>query len=131
MSVDGYYNNIYNAITQNNREIDRVNKNELYIATVSIKLFSVDRIKTALCFWLNATRISARMASKITTFVTSMSGIVMERYVNERTKEKMLILPRNALSERRYRRFPLRSDYSTCCQNKQNGGQRISSIESR
>ena len=29
----------YNAITQNNREIDRVNKNELYIATVSIKLF--------------------------------------------------------------------------------------------
>ena len=30
---------LYNAITQNNREIERVNKNELYIATVSIKLF--------------------------------------------------------------------------------------------
>ena len=116
---------------KNNREIDRVNKNELYIATVRIKLFSVDRIKTALCFCLNATRISARMTSKITTFVTSISAIVMERYVNERIKEKMMILPRNALSERQYRRFPVRSDYSNCCQNKQNGGQRSSSLERR
>ena len=58
---------------------------------------------------------------KITTFVTSISAIVMERYVKERTDEKMMILPQNALSERRYQRFPLQSDYSTCCQNKQNG----------
>ena len=55
----------------------------------------------------------------------------MERNVNEWTDEKMMILPQNALSEWRYRRFPLRSDYSTCCQNKQNGGQRSSSLESK
>ena len=55
------YSNIYNAITLNKREIDRVHKNELYIATVSIKQRAVDRIKTALRFWFNATRISARM----------------------------------------------------------------------
>ena len=54
----------YNAITLNKREIDRVHKNELYIATVSIKQKAVDRIKTALRFWFNATRISARMTSK-------------------------------------------------------------------
>ena len=30
---------LYNAITHNNREIDRVNKKELYMPTVSIKLF--------------------------------------------------------------------------------------------
>ena len=55
---------IYNAITPNKREMDRVYKNELYIATVSIKQKTVDRIKTVLRFWLNATRISARMTSK-------------------------------------------------------------------
>ena len=48
-------------------------------------------MKTALWFWLNATRIGARMTSKITTFVTSISAIVIERYVNERTYEKMMI----------------------------------------
>ena len=47
---------IYNATIQNNREIDRVHNYKLYIATVSIKHKSVDRIKTALLFWLNATR---------------------------------------------------------------------------
>ena len=47
---------IYNATIQNNHEIDRVHKYELYIATVSIKHKSVDRIKTALQLWLNATR---------------------------------------------------------------------------
>ena len=47
---------LYNASIQNNREIDRVHNYELYIATVSIKHKSVDRIKTALRFWLNATR---------------------------------------------------------------------------
>ena len=73
---------IYNAITLNKREIDRVHKNELYIATVSIKQKAVDRIKTALRFWFNATRISARMTPKTRTFVTSISTIVMERYVN-------------------------------------------------
>ena len=46
----------YNATIQNNREIDRVHNYELCIATVSIKHKSVDRIKTALRFWLNATR---------------------------------------------------------------------------
>ena len=61
---------IYNAITLNKREIDRVHKNELYIATVSIKQKAVDCIKTALWFWFNATRISARMTSKTMTFVT-------------------------------------------------------------
>ena len=79
---------IYNAITQNNREIDRVHKNALYIATVSIKQKAVGRIKTALRFWLNVTRISTRMTSKTTPFVTSESDIVMERYVNEQTDEK-------------------------------------------
>ena len=112
---------IYNAITRNKHEMDRVYKNELYIATVSIKQKTVDRIKTALRFWLNATRISARMMSKTTKFVTSISTIVMERYVNKQTNEKKMILQRNALSERRYRRFRLRSDSRTCCQNKQNG----------
>ena len=121
---------IYNAIALNKREIDRVHKNELYIATVSIKQKAVDRIKTALRFWLNATRISARMTSKTMTFVTSVSSIVMERYVNEQTDKKM-ILQRSALSERRYRRFRLRSDSRTCCQNKQNGGQRSSTLVSK
>ena len=51
-----YSIHIYNATTQNNREIDRVIIYKLYIATVSIKHNSVDRIKTALRFWLNATR---------------------------------------------------------------------------
>ena len=88
----------YNAITLNKREIDRVYKNDLYIATVSIKQKAVDRIKTALRFWFNATRISARMTSKTTTFVTSISAIVIERYVNEQTDEKKVILQRNALS---------------------------------
>ena len=92
---------IYNAITQNNREIDRVHKNELYIATVSIKQKAVDRIKTALQFWLNATRINAQMTSKTTTFVTSISAIVIERFANEQTDEKKMILQRNALSELR------------------------------
>ena len=63
-------------------------KNELYIATVSIKQKAVDRIKTALRFWFNATRISAQMTSKTMTFVTSISTIVMESYVNEQTDEK-------------------------------------------
>ena len=121
----------YTAITLNKREMDRVYKNELYIATVSIKQKTVDRIKTALRFWLNATRISARMTSKTTTFVTSISAIVMERYVNEQTDEKKMMLQRNALSERRYRRFRLRSDSRTCCQNKQNGGRRSTSPESK
>ena len=122
---------VYNAITQNNREIDRVHKNALYIATVSIKQKAVDRIKTALRFWLNALRISARMTSQTMKFVTSISDIVMERYVNEQTDKKKMILQRNALSERRYRRFPLRSDYRTCCQNKQNGEPRSSSLASK
>ena len=125
------YNYFYNAITLNKREIDRVHKNELYIATVSIKQKAVDRIKTALRFWFNATRISARMTSITTTFVTSISAIVMELYVNEQTDEKKIILQRSALSERRYRRFRLRSDSCTCCQNKQNGGQRSSSLVSK
>ena len=110
----------YNAITLNKRKIDRVYKIELYIATVSIKQKAVDRIKTALRFWFNATRISARMTPK----TTSISAIVMEHYVNEQTDEKKVILQRNVLSERRYRRFRLRSDSCTCCQNKQNGGRR-------
>ena len=41
---------IYNATIQNNREIDKVHNFELYIATVSIKQKSVDRIKTVLLF---------------------------------------------------------------------------------
>ena len=41
---------IYNAITLNKREIDRVHKKELYIATVSIKQKAVDCIKTTLQF---------------------------------------------------------------------------------
>ena len=69
------HSEIYNAITLNKREIDRVHKNELYIATVSIKQKAVDRIKTALRFWFNATRISARMTSKTMTFETSISTI--------------------------------------------------------
>ena len=47
---------LYNATVKNNREIDRVHNYELYIATVSIKHKSVDRIKTALQLWLYATR---------------------------------------------------------------------------
>ena len=43
------------------------------IATVSIKQKAV----TTLRFWFNATRLSARMTSKTTTFVTSISDIVM------------------------------------------------------
>ena len=122
---------IYNAITLNKPEIDRVHKNELCIATVSIKQKVVDRIKTALRFWFNATRISARMRSKTMTFVTSTSTIVMERYVNEQTDKKKIILQRSALSERRYRRFRLRSDSRTFCQNKQNGGQWSSKFVSK
>ena len=87
-----------------------MHKNELYIATVSIKQKAVDRIKTALRFWLNATRISARMTSKTMTFVTSIATIVMERYVYEQTDKKKMILLQSALSERRYRRFCLRGD---------------------
>ena len=86
------YTFIYNAITGNNREIDRVHKNELYTATVSIKQKAVDRIKTVLWFWFHATRKSAQMTSKTTTFVTSISDIVMERYVNEQTDEKKMFL---------------------------------------
>ena len=51
-----FLSSIYNATIQNNRKIDRVHNYELYIATVSINYKSVDRIKTALRFWLNATR---------------------------------------------------------------------------
>ena len=125
------YIKIYNAITLNKREIDRVHKNELYIATVSIKQKAVDRIKTVLRFWLNATRISARMMSKTMTFVTSISTIVMESNVNEQTNQKKMILQRSALSEGRYRRFCLRSNFRTCCQNKQNGRQRSSKLVSK
>ena len=53
---EGMVNQIYNATIQNNRKIDRIHNSELYIATVSIKHKSADRIKTALRFWLNATR---------------------------------------------------------------------------
>ena len=125
------HTNIYNAITLNKREIDRVHKNEKYIATVSIKQKAVDCIKTALRSWFNATRISSRMASKTMTFVTSISTIFMEPYVNEQTDKKKMILQRSALSEQRYRRFRLRSDSRTCCQNKQNGGQRSSTLVSK
>ena len=118
-----YLNEIYNAITPNNHQIDRVHENKLYIATVSITQKAVDRLKTAFRFWFNETQISARMTSKTTTFVTSISAIGLERYVDEQTDQKKMILYRNALSERRYRRFRLHSDYRTCCQNKQNGGQ--------
>ena len=97
----------------------------------SIKQKAVDRIKTALRFLFNATRIISANDIKTTPFVTSISAIVMERYVNEQTDEKKMILQRNALSERRYRSFRLRSDYRTCCQNKQNGGQRSFSLESK
>ena len=121
----------YNAITLNKREIDMVNKNELYIATVSIKQKALDRIKAALRFWFNATRKSARMTSKTLTFVTSIFTIVRERYVNELTDRKKIILQRSALSEWRYRRFRLGSDSRTCCQNKQNGGQRSSTLLSK
>ena len=121
------HNIFYTAITQNNREIDRVHNYGLYIATVGIKHNAVDRIKTALRFWSNATRISARLTSKRTMFVTSISAIVMNRYIYEQTDEKQVILQRIALSARRYRRFRLRNDSRTCCQNKQNGGQRRSS----
>ena len=89
----------YNAITLNKREINWVYKIELYKATVSIKQKAVDRIKTALRFWFNATRISARMTPKTTTFVTSISAIVMERHVNEQTDEKKVILQRAAISK--------------------------------
>ena len=106
-------------------------KKELYIATVSIKQKAVGRIKTALRFWFNATRISVRITSKTMTFVTSISTIVMESYVNEQTYKKKMILQRSAQSERRYRRLFLRSDSRTCCQNKQNGGQRSSTIVSK
>ena len=101
---------IYTAITQNNREIDRVHNYGLYIATVSIKHKAADRIKTALRFWSDATRIGARLTSKRTMFVTSISAIVMERYINEQTDVKKVILQRIALSARRYRRFRLRND---------------------
>ena len=84
----------------NKREIDGVHKNELYIATVGIKQKAVDHIKTALRFWFNAARISARMTSKTMTSVTSISTIVMECYVNEQTDKKKLILQQSALSER-------------------------------
>ena len=63
--------------------------------------------------------------------MTLKSAIVMERYFNEQTDEKNMILQQNALSERRYRLFRLRSDSCTCCQNKQNDGQRSSSLESK
>ena len=65
------------------------------------------------------------------TFVTSISTIVVERYVNEQTDKKKIILQRSALSEQRYRRFRLGSDSRTCCQNKQNGGQRTSTLVSK
>ena len=102
-------NDFYTAITQNNREIDRVHNYGLYIATVSIKHKAVDHIKTALRFWSNATRKSARLTSKRTMFVTSISTIVMERYISEQTGEKKVILQRIALPARRYRRFRLRN----------------------
>ena len=121
------HNYAYTAITQNNREIDRGHNYGLYIATVSIKHKAVDRIKTALRFWSNASPISARLTSKRSMFVPSIFDIVMERYVNEQTDEKNVILQRIALSARRYRSFRLRNDSRTGCQNKQNGGQRRSS----
>ena len=45
-----------NKLFQNKREIDRLHNYGLYIGTVSIKHKAVDRTKTALGFWLNATR---------------------------------------------------------------------------
>ena len=60
----------HDAITKNNREIDRVHNYELYIGTVSIKKKAVESIKTALRFSLNATRRGARMASITTTFMS-------------------------------------------------------------
>ena len=41
---------VYNATTQNNREIDTVHNHELSLGTVSIK----HKVKTALWFWFNA-----------------------------------------------------------------------------
>ena len=55
-SHDAANKEFYNATIQNNRESDRVHNYELYTATVNIKHKSVDRIKTVLRFWLNATR---------------------------------------------------------------------------
>ena len=79
----------YNATTKNKREIDRVYNFQLYIATVSIKHKATDRIKTALRFWFNATRWSAQKNDvKTVTFMTSVSAIVMERYVNKQKDEK-------------------------------------------
>ena len=74
--------------SKKNHEIDRVHNYELYIATVNIKQKAVDRIKTALQFWFNATQKSARMTSKTTTFMMSISAIVMERYVSEQTRKR-------------------------------------------
>ena len=65
-----------------------VHKNELYIATVSIKQKAVDRIKTALQFWFNATQITARMTSKTTTFVTSISDILWSVTLTNRQTRK-------------------------------------------
>ena len=98
------------AITKNNRKIDRVHNYELYIATVSIKKKAVESIKTALQFSLKATRRGARMASITTTFMTSIYAIVIKRYVYKHAYEKKMILKRLALSERRYRRFRQRND---------------------
>ena len=71
------------------------------------------------------------MTSKTTTFVTSIYAIFMEHYVNKQTDEKKMILQQDALSELRYRGFRPRSDYGTHCQNKQDGGQRSSLLESK
>ena len=51
---------IYNATTQNNREIDMVHNQELYSATVSIKHKAVDRMKTMLPFWFTLTNKQTR-----------------------------------------------------------------------
>ena len=69
---------IYLFLQCNNTKLTQNRQGYTYkIATVSIKQKAVDRVKTTLRFWFNATRFSARMTSKTTTFVTSISDIVM------------------------------------------------------
>ena len=53
----------------------------------------------------------------------SISCVVIERYVNKQTDKKKMIFQQNALSKQSQR-----SDSCRCCQNKQNGGKRISSL---
>ena len=47
---------VYNAISKNNREIDRVYNCDLYIATVRIKHKPDDRKKIALRLWFKEER---------------------------------------------------------------------------